>query len=233
MHASPHLQRIILGSGPVARVLAQVLDALPIPDEWLIRQKWGQATPFESPMIGCRHVFQIATATESSAQTRWRHDAFWRLYGAKGGRDIKSEPGLKWLLLDCLHGGRGYHASPSPYCLPVLVEAGLSRIVEACNETRPHSFKEWHNAQLTDQQVALRKEIFRLVCKGGQDEENRSRILKLASNLLPLRWEEFCPLGDHDLANDLRKWLLAPITGPVTQWFVEGETLLRQTDFTP
>jgi len=233
MPTSPSQQRIILGSGPVVRVLALVFDALPIPDEWLIRQKWGLSTPFQSPLIGCRQVFQVATVTESSAQTRWRHDAFWRLYGAKGGKDINSEPGLKWLLLDCHHGGRGCDASASPYCFPVSVLAGLSSILEACNEARPHSFKEWHNAQLDDQQVVLRKEIFRLVCEGGQDEENRSRILKLASNLLPFRWEDRCPLGDHKLANDLRKWLLAPITDPVTQWFVEGETLLRQTNLTP
>jgi hypothetical protein len=214
-------------------VLAQVLDALPIPDVWLIRQKWVPSTLFESPLIGCRYVFQIATATESSAQTRWRHDAFWRLYGAKGGRNIKSEPGLKWLLLDCHHDGRGRDASPLPYCFPVSVLAGLSSILEACNEARPHQFTEWLNSQLTDEQVALRKEIFRLVCNGEHNEENRSRILKLASKLLPLRWERYCPLADHELANRLREWLLAPDTDPVTQWFVEGESLLRQTILTP
>ncbi|TAG11142.1 MAG: hypothetical protein EAZ42_01585 [Verrucomicrobia bacterium] len=233
MPASPHRQRIILGSGPVASVLAQVFDALPIPDERLIRQKWGLSTPFESPLIGCRHVFQVATATESSAQTRWRHDAFWRLYGAKGGRDIKSDPGLKWLLLDCHHGDRGCGATPSPYCLPVSVEVGLFSILEACNEARPHQFTEWLNSQLTDEQVALRKEILQLVCKGEHTEENRSRILKLASNLLPLRWERYCPLADHELANRIREWLLAPDTDPVTQWFVEGESLLRQIILTP
>lgn len=233
MPASPYHQRIILGSGPVARGLALVMEALPIPDGWLIRQRWGQYTPFESPLIGCRHVFQVVTATESSEQMQWRHDAFWRFYGVKGGRDIKSEPGLKWLLLDCHQGGQGFDALPSPYCLPVLVEAGLSCIVVACNEARPHQFREWLDSQLTDKQFALRKEIFRLVCKGEHKEENRSQILKLANRLLPLRWERYCPQADHELANRIREWLLAPNTDPVTQWFVEGETLLRQTVLIP
>jgi hypothetical protein len=233
MSASPHQQRIILGSGSVARVLAQCFDALTIPDEWLKRRKWGALTPFAAPLVKCRHVFQVAVDMESSAQTQWRHDAFWRLYGALGGRSIDSAPGIKWLVLDCRNGGRGIDAPPSPYCHPVPAAGGLARIVDVCNEARPHLYTDWYDLQLADGQVAIRKEILRLVCNGGQNDENRSRILVLAKSLLPLQWERFCPMADHKLANLLRKWLRSPDTDSVTPWLVEGEALLRQTSLIP
>ena len=234
MPASPHLQRIILGSGPVARVLAQIFDALTIPDEWLIRQKWGASTPFAAPLVKCRHVFQVAAATESSAQTQWRYDAFWRLYGDLGGTSINSAPGLKWVVLDCRNGGGGIDVPPSSYCLQIPAEGGLAGIVDACNEASPHLYKDWHDFQLADEQVAIRKEILRLVRTGGQNDKNRILILDLANNLLPLRWERFCPPpDDHDLANLLRKWLLSSDTDSVTPWFMEGEALLCQTTLTP
>ena len=227
-------ETVVLGNGPYSRAMAQVLGAWQIPDDWLIRRSWGAATDFEKPLIGCQHVYQVTSNAESSAWMRWRHDAFWSLYGDQGGT-VRTAPGLKWLLLDCRVGGADPVAPPSAFCLRIPAEkTGLRGILAACREATVHSYHDWHDALVDDRELQIRRAILRLVCEGARTVETSAEIRKRASGIGPLAWERFCPPpDDHGLANRIRAWLRSPVTEPVRQWFMEGESLLRQTTLNP
>lgn len=226
---------VIFGEGVYSRAVAQVFGALLIPDDWLIRQRWGAATTFSAPLVGCGLVLQVASDAESLARAHWRHDAFWRLYGELGGKSTAA-PGLKWVLLDCRNWGNGIEAVPLNFCLRVPAAAGIAGILAACGQAEPHAYIDWHNSVLAEKEVKIRREIFRLVRNSERTVANQGRIRNLAKDILPLGWERFCPHpppNDHALANRIRAWLLScPNTDLVTPWFVEGESLLLQTTLT-
>jgi hypothetical protein len=232
MPPSTRPERIILGQGPVAGVLAQLIAATQVPDEWLIRQTYPHST-FSGPLIQCQHVFQVTTDVESPARERWRHDAFWRLYGKLGG-DIAAPPGLRWVFVDCRNHGNGMESVPSKFVLRVSAACGLREILAACGLAKPNSYTAWNDAFFRDKEVEIRRKIIRLILKGERIAETAARVRELATALSPLAWERFCPPpDDHALANRLRTWLRSPVTDSVTPWFVNGETLLRQTSLTP
>lgn len=221
---------VVLGEGVYCRAVAQAFGALLIPDDWLIRQRWGAATTFSAPLVGCRRVFQVISDAESPARAHWRQDAFWRLYWKLGGKNLAA-PGLKWLLLDCRHYGSGMEGVPSKFCHRVSAVGGLAGILAACDQAESHAYSDWHESVLAEKEVNIRKKIFRLVRDGDRTAENQDQIWNLAKDILPLRWERFCPPPDeHAMANFIRAWLRRlPDTDLVTPWFVEGESLLLQT----
>ena len=226
---------VVLGEGVYSRAVAQVFGALTIPDDWLIRQRWGAATTFSAPLVGCRRVFQVTFDTESSGRAHWRQDAFWRLYGKLGGKSIAAS-GLKWVLLDCRNSS-GIEAVLSNFCLRVPGAGGLAGILAACGQAEPHTYIDWHDSVLAEKEVKIRREIFRLVRNGERTVVSQDRIRNLAKDILPLGWERFCPYPppkDHALANRIRAWLMSwPDTDLVTPWFEDGESLLRQTTLSP
>lgn len=143
--------------------------------------------------------------------------------------------GLKWMLLDCRD--YGVEAAPSQFCIRAPAAEGLSAILAAGAQAKSHAYTDWHDSLLAEKEVKIRIEIFRLVRDGTRNEEICREIQKLREKILPLQWERFCPCpppDDHTLANRIRAWLLrTPDTNSVTPWFMEGESLLRQTTLTP
>lgn len=232
MPSIAHPQMIALGPGPVARVLAKVFGALLVPDDWLIRQTWDAATTFAKPLVGCRYVFQVISDAESPDRARWRHDAFWRLYGESGGKS-RAAPGLKWLLLDCRNCGSDEVPWVAKFCQHISPAGGLRQILVACDVAKPYAYSDWHDAHLADREFWIREEIFRLVQDSEGTAEAFARIRELAKDLSPLAWERFCPPpNDHALANRIRAWLRPPETDSVTPWIAEGRALLKQTTLT-
>jgi len=131
--------------------------------------------------------------------------------------------------------GSGTEEVPlSKVCQQVPSAAGLRQILAVLCKMKPYSHSDWLNAMLDDQEVEIRRSIFRLVCDGDHTIAARAKILKLAAEMSPLAWERFFPPPDeHVWANRLRVWLRVPDTDSVTHWFVEGVSLLRQSTLTP
>ena len=227
----PHVHSVVLGDGAYVRALSFVFGAQLVPDSWLAEGKWGLRSLTSIPLKQCQRVFLVLSPTESMDRAHWRHDCFWELYGRFGGKIEPGALGLKWLLIDLNTGTKDSVPPPSRFCLRVNAAEGLHGISASLGKAPICQYFDWHEDRLSDRELSLRLEILRRVQGGDTIKEVQSEIIRLAGGFSPLSWERFCPPPEeHTLANRIRAWLSASETHSVTQWFTEGNHLLRQTN---
>jgi len=220
---------VVLGDGVYSRAVSLVFGFPIIPDDWLGRDRGHAAS--ELSLRECRYVIQVVGESESRATARWRHRTFVDFYEKRGGTHSRA-PGLVWLVLDLAAEG----ASPLPppeACRSLLGGTPLANILATLGETEPRDLHVWRALLLDDSGHRTCSEILRLV-SGQATEENRDRIVALASSLSRFGWETVCrPPTHHTLAGKISAWLLRAGTSSVTPWFEEGRRLLEDCELSP